>query len=102
PRQASGCLAAPVAREKQRGRKRRRRALTLEAILDASLALLDAHGEASLTMRTVASAPGCVQASLFRHIRSREELVTLLADRVIRAASSPPPDGLDWAGQAAT
>jgi AcrR family transcriptional regulator len=96
-----GTAAWWLAREKQPERQRRRRSLTLEAILDASLALLDAHGEAALTMRTVAGALGCVQASLYRHVRNREELVTLLADRAISVASSPPPDGLDWAGQAA-
>jgi AcrR family transcriptional regulator len=96
-----GTAAWWLARDKQPRRKRRHRSLTLEAILDASLALLDANGEAALTMRTVASALGCVQASLYRHIRNREELVTLLADRAITVASSPPPPGLDWAGQAA-
>jgi AcrR family transcriptional regulator len=65
------------------------------------MALLDARGAAALTMRSVADALGCKQASLYRHVRNREELVTLLADRAISVASSPPPDGLDWAGQAA-
>jgi TetR/AcrR family transcriptional regulator, tetracycline repressor protein len=96
-----GTAAWWLAREKQSARKRRRRSLTLEAILDASLDLLDAHGTAALTMRSVASALGCGQASLYRHVRDREELVTLLADRAIDVASSPPPHGLDWAGQAA-
>lgn len=96
-----GTAAWWLAREKQPDRKRRRRSLTLEAILDASLALLDARGADGLTMRNVADVLGCSQASLYRHVRSREELVTLLADRAISVASSAPPDSLDWAGQAA-
>ncbi len=96
-----GTAAWWLAREKQPARKRRRRSLTLEAILDASMALLDAHGADALTMRGVADALGCRQASLYRHVRNREELVTLLADRAISVASSPPPDDLDWADQAA-
>jgi hypothetical protein len=40
-----------LAREMQPGPKRRRRSLTLEAILDGSLAILDAHGSAALTSR---------------------------------------------------
>ena len=52
-------------------------------------------------MRAVAGALGCAQASLYRHVRDREELVTLLADRAISVASSPPPPDLDWAGRAA-
>jgi TetR/AcrR family transcriptional regulator, tetracycline repressor protein len=95
-----GTAAWWLAREKQPGPKRHR-SLTLEAILDAAVALLDARGAAALTMRNVAGALGCKQASLYRHIRNREELVTLLADRVTRVASTPPPAGLDWAGQAA-
>jgi TetR/AcrR family transcriptional regulator, tetracycline repressor protein len=96
-----GTAAWWLARETQPARKRRRRSLTLEAILDASMALLDAHGAAALTMRSVADALGCRQASLYRHVRNREELVTLLADRAIGVAASPPPDDLDWADQAA-
>lgn len=95
-----GTAAWWLAREKQPGPKRRR-ALTLEAILDAAMALLDAHGPPGLTMRNIADALGCRQASLYRHIRNREELVTLLADQATRVASAPPPDDLDWAGQAA-
>jgi AcrR family transcriptional regulator len=90
-----------LARENQPARRRRRRSLTLEAILDASLALLDARGADALTMRSVADALGCSQASLYRHVRNREELVTLLYDRAISVAGTPPPDSLDWAGRAA-
>ncbi len=96
-----GTAAWWLAREGEPGRRRRHRSLTLEAILDASLALLDARGPAALTMRSVAGALGCAQASLYRHVRDREELVTLLADRAIGVIGAPPPDGLDWAGQAA-
>jgi len=80
---------------------KRHRALTLEGILDAAMALLDIDGAAALTMRNLADALGCKQASLYRHIRNREELVTLLADRGVSPASTPPPGDLDWAGQAA-
>jgi len=95
-----GTAAWWLARETRPG-PRRRRSLTLEGILDAAMALLDARGAAALTMRNLADALGCKQASLYRHIRNREELVTLLADRGISPASTPPPDDLDWAGQAA-
>jgi TetR/AcrR family transcriptional regulator, tetracycline repressor protein len=95
-----GTAAWWLAREKRPG-PRRHRALTLEAILDAGMALLDARGAAALTMRNVADSLGCKQASLYRHVRNREELVTLLADRGVRVASAPPPADLDWADQAA-
>ena len=95
-----GTAAWWLARDKQPGPKRHR-LLTLEAILDAAMALIDTHGAAALTMRNVADALDCKQASLYRHIRNREELVTLLADRAVQVASTPPPDDLDWAGKAA-
>ncbi|WP_020123976.1 TetR/AcrR family transcriptional regulator [Streptomyces canus] len=82
-------------------RQRRRRSLTLDAILDAAIALIDDQGAAALTMRNVAVALGCTQASLYRHLRNREELVTLLVDRAINVAHSPLPDDADWAEKAA-
>lgn len=65
------------------------------------MALLDARGAAALTMRNVAAELGCTQASLYRHVRNREELVTLLVDRAISVASAAPPEDADWAGKAA-
>jgi len=82
-------------------RPKRHRSLTLEAILEAAVALIDTRGAAALTMRNVADALGCKATSLYRHVRNREELVTLLADQVMPVASTPPPGDLDWAGQAA-
>ncbi|WHT19462.1 TetR/AcrR family transcriptional regulator [Crossiella sp. CA-258035] len=96
-----GTAAWWLARESEPARQRRRRSLTLEGILDASMALLDDRGAAALTMRNVAEALGCTQASLYRHVRNREELVTLLIDRAISVASTPPPEDADWAEQAA-
>ncbi|GAA1923496.1 TetR/AcrR family transcriptional regulator [Streptantibioticus ferralitis] len=75
--------------------------MTLEAILDAAMALLDAQGAAALTMRSVAQVLCCKPSSLYHHVRDREELVTLLADRALDVASAPPPDTLDWTGKAA-
>ncbi|MFD9962161.1 TetR/AcrR family transcriptional regulator [Amycolatopsis sp. NPDC058986] len=96
-----GTAAWWLAREREPARPRRRRSLTLEGILDASMALLDERGAAALTMRNVAEALGCTQASLYRHVRNREELVTLLVDRAVSVASSPPPEDADWAEKAA-
>lgn len=101
PSPRPGTAAWWLVRENQPARKRRRRSLTLEAILDASLALLDAKGADALTMRSVADALGCGPASLYHDVRNREQLVTLLADRAISVASSAPLAALDWVGQAA-
>ncbi|GAA4553971.1 TetR/AcrR family transcriptional regulator C-terminal domain-containing protein [Amycolatopsis samaneae] len=65
------------------------------------MTLLDTRGAAALTMRNLAEALGCTQASLYRHVRNRDELVTLLVDRALGVASAAPPEGTDWAGKAA-
>jgi AcrR family transcriptional regulator len=65
------------------------------------MALLDTRGAAALTMRNIAEGLGCTQASLYRHVRNREELVTLLIDRALSVASSVPPEDADWAEKAA-
>ena len=96
-----GTAAWWLAREDRPTLQRRRRLLTLDAILDAAMALLDADGPGALTMRNVAEALGCRPAALYNHVRDREELVTLLGDRAVSVASTPPPPDLDWADQAA-
>ncbi|GAA3603739.1 TetR/AcrR family transcriptional regulator C-terminal domain-containing protein [Nonomuraea rosea] len=96
-----GTAAWWLARENEPARRRRRRSLTLDAVLDTAMALLDTRGVAALTMRNIAEGLGCTQASLYRHVRNREELVTLLIDRAISVASSAPPDDADWVGKAA-
>ena len=76
--------------------RRRRGTLTLEAVVAAAGEVLQERGAQALTMRAVAEALGTGQASLYRHVASREELVTLLVDRALAVAGSPPPAHLDW------
>lgn len=70
--------------------------MTLATILTAATAVLREHGAQGLTMRRVAQALGTGQSSLYRHVASREELVTLVVDEALQVASSPPPSELDW------
>ncbi|MGR6919496.1 TetR/AcrR family transcriptional regulator [[Actinomadura] parvosata] len=96
-----GTAAWWLAQENEPARRRRRRSLTLDAVLDTAMTLLDTRGVAALTMRNIAEGLGCTQASLYRHVRNREELVTLLVDRALSVASSVPPGDTDWAEKAA-
>ncbi|MFI6899705.1 TetR/AcrR family transcriptional regulator C-terminal domain-containing protein [Nonomuraea sp. NPDC050394] len=74
--------------------------LSLEAIADTALRLLDEHGIEAMTMRRLAEDLGCNQSSLYRHVRSRDELTIIVADRAIRLGLQPPPPGLDWRSEA--
>lgn len=65
---------------RQRTEHTSRRGLSREAIVAVARRIADAEGLAELTLRRVAGELDTGQASLYRHIRDRAELLTLLAD----------------------
>lgn len=78
----------------------RERALSRETIAAAALAIVDAEGLDALTMRTVAHSLGTGAASLYAHVRSKEELLELVIERVIGEIELPgPPDPERWQEQ---
>ncbi|HWD84502.1 MAG TPA: TetR/AcrR family transcriptional regulator [Solirubrobacteraceae bacterium] len=70
-------------RESKPARSSRERTLSREAILDAAMGIVDAEGLDALTMRTVAHTLRTGQASLYAYVKSKEELIELLIDRLI-------------------
>jgi TetR/AcrR family tetracycline transcriptional repressor len=62
--------------------RRTRRALDREQLVRAALALLDDVGLDALTMRRLAERLGVKAASLYKHVRSKEELLVLLGDEI--------------------
>jgi TetR/AcrR family tetracycline transcriptional repressor len=60
----------------------RRRPLDRERIVRAALALLDEVGLDELTMRRLAGRLDVKAASLYRHVRDKNELLVLLADEI--------------------
>jgi AcrR family transcriptional regulator len=76
-----------------------RRPLTREAIVEAALALLDREGVAGLSMRRLAQELGVGVASLYWHVRDKEELLGLLLDRIVGEAEIPDPDPERWQEQ---
>lgn len=76
-----------------------RRPLTREAIVEAALDLLDREGLAGLSMRRLAQELGTGAASLYWHVGDKEELLSLLLDRIVGEAEIPEPDPANWQEQ---
>src|SRR5699024_949295 len=64
-------------------RKGPRPALSRDEITDAAIALADAEGLAAVSMSRVAKSLGYTTMSLYRHVESKDELVTLMWDRAL-------------------
>lgn len=87
-------------RQAKPARANRERALSREAILDAAMGIVDAEGLDALTMRSVAHTLRTGQASLYAYVKSKEELIELLIDRVIgEIALGGEPDPERWQEQ---
>lgn len=78
----------------------RRGDLNTELVIDAALARVDAHGIDSLSMRELATDLEVSPMALYRHVRNKDELLDLLADRVISRFMPTPGEG-GWPEQAA-
>ena len=63
-------------------RRPKRRTLDQAQVVRAALALLDDVGLDALTMRRLSERLGVKAASLYRHVRNKEELLQLLADEI--------------------
>ena len=77
----------PWWRAQGRARARDKRPLTRELIVDAALALLERDGLQGLSMRRLAQELGSGAASLYWHVGDKEELLSLLLDRIVGEAA---------------
>lgn len=68
-------------------------ALTRERILSTALDLLRRYGLGDLSMRRVAQELEVAPGALYYHVRNKQELLVLLAERIL--ASTRPPAGFD-------
>jgi AcrR family transcriptional regulator len=73
----------------------RRPGLTRDLITDVALALADASGVESLSMRALAKALGVEAMSLYNHIRNKDDLLDALVDTVVGRIALPGT-GSDW------
>jgi AcrR family transcriptional regulator len=73
--------------------------LTREAIVAAALRVLDADGMDGLSMRRVGEELGAGAASIYWHVRNKDELLQLIFERVISEIELPAPDPSQWQQQ---
>jgi AcrR family transcriptional regulator len=71
------------------------RLVTLDEIVDAAAELVAADGFEALSMRRLASRLGVGAMTLYGYVRTKEELLGELANRVL-AGIELPPAGLAW------
>jgi AcrR family transcriptional regulator len=79
-------------------RRPKRRVLDQAQVVRAAIALLDQAGLDNLTMRGLAAELGVKAASLYRHVRNKEELLQLLGDEISGEIAFPRSAG-SWRDQ---
>ncbi|AQA20517.1 bacterial regulatory, tetR family protein [Rhodococcus sp. MTM3W5.2] len=72
-----------------------RRGLSIERILDTAIEIADTEGAASLSMARLAKELGFTTMSLYRYVKSKDELIELISDRVVGPAPHIEP-GTPW------
>ncbi|MGA4540005.1 TetR/AcrR family transcriptional regulator [Uniformispora flossi] len=77
----------------------RRARLTVDAIVDVALEIVDTEGLDALSMRRVAQKLDTGAASLYAHVANKEDLIELVLDRVSGEMSFPEPDPEHWGDQ---
>ncbi|WP_327180728.1 TetR/AcrR family transcriptional regulator [Streptomyces sp. NBC_01334] len=67
-------------------------------IVETALRLIDEVGIQALTLRMLADALNSGTATLYRHFNGKDELLALVADRILGEVQVPPEklDGLPW------
>jgi AcrR family transcriptional regulator len=97
-------MAAPVPdppwwRQRADATRAERKPLTRDAIVDAGLALLEREGLQGVSMRKLAQELDAGAASLYWHVGDKEELLSLMLDRIVGEAEVVEPDPEHWQEQ---
>lgn len=75
----------------------KRRHLSIDKILDASIEVLRTEGADALSMRRIAEACGVTPMAVYHHVPDKEALEILAADRILlEAVADTPGAGGDW------
>jgi DNA-binding transcriptional regulator YhcF (GntR family) len=70
-----------------------------ETVVRAAVQIADAEGLTALSMRRLAGELGVPTMSLYRHVADKEELITLMMDRVFAGSAPPDPRPDGWRAQ---
>src|SRR3954451_1979806 len=76
-----------------------RKPLTRDAIVDAALTLLEREGLQGVSMRKLAQELDAGAASLYWHVGDKEELLSLMLDRIVGEAELVEPSSENWQEQ---
>lgn len=75
-------------------RIKRRQKLSRERVLETALAMADADGIGSVSMRNLAQALGVEAMSLYNHVTNKDDLLDGMVDRIF--AEIELPEASDW------
>ncbi|MBI2695743.1 TetR/AcrR family transcriptional regulator [Mycobacterium nebraskense] len=75
--------------------------VSLEALVDAAADIADADGIDAVTMRRLAERCGVGVMTIYGYIRTKEQLLAVLADRYLAEIDMPSPD-MAWQDQLVT
>jgi AcrR family transcriptional regulator len=89
----------PWQRSPRRSSRARRDPITVEAITEAAIKILDSEGLEGLSMRRVADALHTGPASLYWHVGNKDGLLDLVFDQIISEMDVPGPQGDRWKEQ---
>jgi AcrR family transcriptional regulator len=89
----------PWQRLPDRQPRRRKDPISREAIVAATVQLLDREGLGALSMRRLAEELGTGAASLYWHVGSKDGLLDLVLDEIIGESQVPDPDPPRWQDQ---
>jgi AcrR family transcriptional regulator len=89
----------PWQRLPDRSSRRRRDPISRDAIVDATIRLLDAEGLDALSMRRIAEELGTGAATLYWHVGSKDGLLDLVFDKIIGEGAIPDPVPGQWREQ---
>jgi AcrR family transcriptional regulator len=85
----------------QRSRRTGARRLTLEGIVAAAAAVIASEGFEALTMRRIAEECGVGVMTLYGYVRTKEEILAALSDRLLGEVELPATTDGPWTEQVA-